>query len=199
MRTTFFKKPLLVFITFIFAALLSSCGGGSSAVNTIIDTIVDTSDRPGWELNGLRFVASKASKNNFLGYDSLTSTSLGLNSDNEIVTSVVTLQFDDKGPGIYTLVSSFEELVTRQNSDPAGKFLLIAASIINLANDSKEYQSEDSGFVNVAFNTSNDLVFNIPSPVNLLQSSGDGFPDFPFRIFFKLIDIFEDLPTPSLP
>ncbi|MGK0272121.1 MAG: hypothetical protein ACI88H_002787, partial [Cocleimonas sp.] len=91
----------LVFITFIFAALLSSCGGGSSAVNTI----VDTSGRPGWELNGLRFVASKASKNSFLGYDSLTSTSLGLNSDNEIVTPVVTLQFDDKGPSIYTLVS----------------------------------------------------------------------------------------------
>ena len=96
------------------------------------------------------------------------------------------MQYDDKGPGVYTLVSSFEELVSRQNDDPAGKFLLIAASIINLANDSKEYQSGDSGFVNVAFNSANDLVFNIPSPVSLIKASGDGFPDFPLNVIFHL-------------
>ena len=196
MRTTFLKKTIFTLSALFLAATLSSCGGGSS-ISDIIEDAVE--NRPGWVLNDLRFIASKASKNSFLGYDSLTTTSLGLNSNNEPVTSIVTLQYDDKGPGVYTLVSSFEELVTRQTDDPQGKFLLIAASIINQANNSRQYQSGDAGFVNVAFNTANDLVFNIPSPVELFGSSGDGFPDFPFKIFFKLIDIFEDLPTPSLP
>ena len=199
MRTTFFKKSFLVLFTLIFTAMLSSCGGGSSDFNDIIDDVIDTSDRPGWKLNGLSFVASKASKNSLLGNDLLTSTSLGLNRDNEVVTSVVTLQYKDKGPGVYTLVSSIEQLFTSQTQNPEGKFLLIAASIINLSNDSREYQSDDGGLANVTFNAANDLVFNIPSPIDLISTSSDGFPDFPVKILFTLIDIFEDLPVPSLP
>ena len=65
MRTTFLKKPFYHLFTLIFAMLLSSCGGGSSTVNRIIDDAIE--DRPGWVLNDLRFVASKASKNSFLG------------------------------------------------------------------------------------------------------------------------------------
>lgn len=197
MRTTFLKKPLLVLSSILFALTLSSCGGGSSIVNDFIDDAVE--NQPGWELNGLRFVASKASKNSLFGYDSLTTTSVGLNSANEVITSIVTLQYDDRGPGLYTLVSSFDQLISRQSDDPQGKFLLIAASIINLSNNSTEYQSDDLGFANVTLNTANDLVFNIPSPVSLIRNSGDAFPEFPINIFFTLIDIFEDLPTPSFP
>lgn len=197
MRTTFLKKPLFVLTTLLFTLTLSSCGGGSSIVNNIIEDAIE--NRPGWVLNDLRFVASKASKNSFLGYDSLTTTSIGLNNANEIVTSLVTLQFDDRGPGVYTLVSSFGELLNRQSANPEGKFLFIAASIINAANNSTNYESDDGGLANVTLNSANDLVFNIPDPIGLIKSSGDGFPDFPINIFFKLIDIFEDLPAPSLP
>ena len=134
-----------------------------------------------------------------LNYDVLTTTSLDLNDDGEIVTSIVALSYKDSGPGVYTLVSSLVKLITLQTENPLDNFLLITASIINIANDSATYESDDSGFANVTLDNDSNLVFNIPSPVNLIRNNGDAFPELPFNILFTLIDIFEDLPLPSLP
>ncbi len=205
------RMPLIVLLAFMIAA----CGGGSSIINAIADAnddddssivnvIIDANDDiidtlPRWNIGDMQFVAKSSKKNNLLNYDVLTTTSFGLNDDGEIVSSIVALSYKDKGPGVYTLVSSLEQLITRQTENPLGNFLLITASIINIANDSTTYESDDSGFANVTLDNDSNLLFNIVSPVNLIKNSGDGFPELPFNILFTLIDIFEDLPLPSLP
>jgi len=192
------RAPLMVLLAF----MITACGGGStsSIVNAIIDANDDIIDTlPRWEIGDMRFVAKSSKKNNLLNYDVLTTTSLGLNDDGEIVSSIVALSYKDSGPGVYTLVSSLEQLITRQTENPLGNFLLITASIINIANDSTTYESYDNGFANLTLDNDSNLVFNIPSPVNLIRNNGDAFPELPFNILFTLIDIFEDLPFPSLP
>lgn len=182
--------------------MMSACGGGStsSVVNAIIDANDDIIDTlPRWTIDDLKFVASSSKKNSLANYDVLTTTSLGLSNDGEIITSVVALSYRDNGAGVYNLVSSLDQLLTRQLEDPLGNFILITASIINIANDSTTYNSDDSGFANVTLDNDGNLVFNIPSPVSLIRGNGDAFPTLPFNILFTLIDIFEDLPTPSLP
>ncbi|MEB8434021.1 hypothetical protein OO007_17410 [Cocleimonas sp. KMM 6892] len=191
------RAPLMVLLAF----MITACGGGStsSVVNAIIDANDDVVDTlPRWTIGDMKFAASSSKKNSLANYDVLTTTSLGLNEDGEIVTSIVALSYKDNGPGVYTLVSSLDQLLTRQTENPLGNFILITASIINIANDSTTYNSDDSGFANVTLE-GGDLVFNIPSPVGLIRGSGDAFPQLPFNILFTLIDIFEDLPTPLLP
>lgn len=191
------RAPLIVLLVF----LITACGGGStsSIINAVIDANDDIIDTlPRWNIGDMKFVAKSSKKNDLLNYDVLTTTSLGINDDGEIVTSIVALSYKDRGPGVYTLVSSLEQLISRQTENPLGNFLLITASIINISNDSTTYESDDSGFANVTLD-SGDLVFNIPSPVNLIRNNGDAFPELPFNILFTLIDIFEDLPLPSLP
>lgn len=191
------KAPLIVLL----ALMISACGGGStsSVVNAIIDANDDIIDTlPRWTIGERKFIASSSKKNSLDSYDVLTTTSLGLNDDGEIITSIVALSYKNNGPGVYTLVSSLDQLLTRQTENPLGNFILITASIINIANDSTTYNSDDSGFANVTLD-GGDLVFNIPSPVSLIRGNGDAFPELPFNILFTLIDIFEDLPTPSLP
>ena len=191
------RAPLMVLLAF----MITACGGGStsSIINAVIDANDDIIDTlPRWTIGDRKFVASSSSKNSLDSYDVLTTTSFGLNDDGEVTTSVVALSYKNNGPGVYTLVSSLEQLLTRQTDNPLGNFILITASIINLSNDSTTYNSDDSGFANVTLD-GGDLVFNIPSPVSLIRGNGDAFPDLPFNILFTLIDIIEDLPTPSLP
>ncbi len=191
------RAPLIVLLAF----MITACGGGStsSIINAVIDANDDITDTlPRWNIGDMEFIASSSKKNSLANYDVLTTTSLGLNDDGEIVSSIVALSYKDNGPGVYTLVSSLEQLLTRQTENPLGNFLLITASIINIANDSTTYGSDDSGFANVTLD-GGDLVFNIPSPVNLIRGNGDAFPELPFNILFTLIDIFEDLPLPLLP
>jgi len=185
----------------LLAFMITACGGGStsSVVNAIIDANDDIIDTlPRWTIGDMKFAASSSKKNSLANYDVLTTTSLGLNEDGDVVSSIVALSYKDNGPGVYTLVSSLDQLLTRQTDNPLGNFILITASIINIANDSTTYNSDDGGFANVTLD-GGDLVFNIPSPVSLIRGNGDAFPDLPFNILFTLFDIFEDLPTPSLP
>jgi len=192
------RVPLMVLLAFT----ITACGGGStsSVINAVIDANDDVLDTlPRWNIGDMQFIAKSSKKNNLLNYDILTTTSFGLTDEGDVVTSIVALSYKDKGPGVYTLVSSLEQLLTRQTENPLGNFLLITASIINIANDSTTYESDDTGFANVTFDNDSNLVFNILSPVSLIRNNGDAFPELPFNILFTLIDIFEDLPLPSLP
>lgn len=66
------------------------------------------------------------------------------------------------------------------------------SSVVNAIDD----VNDDSGFANITFDNDSNLVFNIPSPVNLIRNNGNSFPALPFNIHFTLVDIFEDLPLP---
>ncbi len=189
------RAPLMVLLAF----MITACGGGSS----IVDAIVDDGSDHSWKVGEKTYYAGDTNVHSVaLGIDVLESTSFGFDREGNFSTSIVTMSFTDRGAGVYTIVSSFADLIENQEQNPLGRFIFIAVKLISLqsSSDSTTYISfDDTGTVNVTSESDNNLHFNIPSPINILRDSGDGFPELPFNIFFTLIDIFEDLPLPSLP
>lgn len=190
------RMPLIVLLAFT----ITACGGGSSS---IIDAIIDDGTDHSWKVGEKTYFAGDTNVHSVaLGIDVLESTSFGFDREGNFSTSIVTMSFTDRGAGLYTIVSSFADLIDNQDQNPLGRFIFIAVKLISLqsSSDTTTYISfDDTGTVNVTSDSDNTLHFNIPSPINILRDSGDGFPELPFNILFTLIDIFEDLPLPSLP